>query len=307
MRDDPLERLLFAAPGRLRAPYRFALWLAAWFAATGPLRGYAISLTPVALVPVLTPWYAPLAVLGATALLLRRVDERPWDDVGLGRAAFAPRQWATGLAIGTVAVAVPVVLLVATGLLAHRRGSEGPVLAAMATTAWALLPPALTKELVMRGYPFALLRQAIGWPVATALTAVAFGLAHLGNPGVTAQAIALVIAAGIWLALVRLVTGSLVAAWMAHFAWNWWLAGGFHAPVSGLPFPTPGWRLVDAGPDWLTGGQWGPEAGLLSAVGMLAALALLARGPLAPRRAALAAAPPFDDPSRGPAAARSTT
>lgn len=304
---DPLERLFFAAPGRLRGGFRIALFLGAWYVASGPVRGIAALLTPASLVPWVAGWFAPAAVAGATFLLLRKVDDRPWDDVGLGRAHWRPSAWAAGLAVGTVAIAVPVGLLVAGGLLVTQPGGAGDVAGAMAYAAWSFLPAALAEELVVRGYPFAVLRQGLGWPAATAITSVAFGLLHLGNPGVTAQAIALVIAAGIWLAMVRLVTGSLVAAWMAHFAWNWWLAAGFHAPVSGLPFPTPGWRLVDAGPDWLTGGTWGPEAGLLSAVGMCAALALLARGPLAPRRAALAAAPTDDDPSRGPAAARSTT
>ncbi|MBV9879811.1 MAG: hypothetical protein JO180_04905, partial [Gemmatirosa sp.] len=41
---------------------------------------------------------------------------------------------------------------------------------------------------------------------------------------------------------------------------------------------TPGYRTVDAGPDWLTGGPWGPEGGLAAGAGMLAALALLVRG-----------------------------
>ncbi|MCU0627669.1 MAG: CPBP family intramembrane metalloprotease [Gemmatimonadaceae bacterium] len=287
-RPDPLERLLFAAPGRLRAGYRLALFIAAWFFAVGPLRGVVTSWLPLALVPWLAPWLAPLAALGATFVLLRRIDERPWDDVGLGARARAPRQWAHGALVGSVAIAVPVALLVLTGWLARAPGTDGSVAGAMLIAANALLPAALSEELLMRGYPFTVLRDTAGWLVATAVTSVAFGLLHLGNPGVSPQAIALVIAAGIWLAAVRVVTGSLVAAWMAHFAWNWWLAAGFHAPVSGLPSLTPGWRLVDAGPDWLTGGAWGPEAGLLSAVGMIAGTALLARGPFTRRVAASA-------------------
>jgi hypothetical protein len=280
---DLLEQLFFAAPGRLRAGFRLALFLGAWLVATGPVRGIAGLVLPGAVLPWVAGWFGPAAAAGATFLLLRKVDERPWDDVGLGRAHWRARAWLAGAAVGTVAILLPVGLLVATGQLAVVDGTAGSVPGAMLYTAWSLLPAALGEELIARGYPFAVLRQGLGWPAATALTSVAFGLLHLGNPGVTAQAIALVIAAGVWLAVVRLVTGSLVAAWMAHVAWNWWLAGGLHAPVSGLPFPTPGWRLVDAGPDWLTGGSWGPEAGLLSAFGMIAGLGLLAVGPLARR------------------------
>ena len=136
-----------------------------------------------------------------------------------------------------------------------------------------LAPAALTEELLVRGYPFTVLRQTWGWPAATAITSVVFGLLHLGNPGVTPLAIANVMAAGVFLAGIRVVTGSLAAAWAAHFAWNWTMSAGFHTAVSGLPFGTPDYRLVDTGPDWLSGGSWGPEGGVIAAVGMIGTFA----------------------------------
>jgi hypothetical protein len=63
-------------------------------------------------------------------------------------------------------------------------------------------------------------------------------------------------------------TNSLYAATAAHLAWNWVMAGVLHAPVSGFGVATPDYRLVDAGPDWVTGGSWGPEAGIGAALGM---------------------------------------
>jgi len=71
------------------------------------------------------------------------------------------------------------------------------------------------------------------------------------------------------------VTGSLYAATAAHLAWNWIMAAVLHVPVSGLAFETPDYRLVDAGPDWVTGGSWGPEAGAGAMLGLSAALAYL--------------------------------
>jgi hypothetical protein len=55
------------------------------------------------------------------------------------------------------------------------------------------------------------------------------------------------------------------------------MSGLLHAAVSGLPFATPDYRVVDAGPDWLTGGAWGPEGGIGAAGGMLLALIYLRR------------------------------
>ena len=113
----------------------------------------------------------------------------------------------------------------------------------------------------MRGYVLTALRKVLDWRWAVGLTSVVFGLVHASNPGASALPIAAVILAGVLLGTIVVVTGSLYAATAAHLAWNWIMAGVLHAPVSGLAFATPDYRLVDAGPDWVTGGPWGPEAG----------------------------------------------
>jgi len=138
-----------------------------------------------------------------------------------------------------------------------------------------LLPAALYEELATRGYVFAVLRDAIGWRMALLAVSVIFGLLHLRNPGATIESVALVILAGVFLGGIVIATKSLYAAWMAHFAWNWTMAVVFHTAVSGLPLESPDYRVVDAGPDWITGGVWGPEGGVAGGLGMLVALAYL--------------------------------
>jgi membrane protease YdiL (CAAX protease family) len=91
---------------------------------------------------------------------------------------------------------------------------------------------------------------------------------HVDNPGADAESIGLVILAGFFLGSVLVATKSLYAAIAVHFAWNWAMAAGLHTPVSGLPIIAPDYRVVDAGPDWLTGGTWGPEGGLAAGLSM---------------------------------------
>jgi hypothetical protein len=122
---------------------------------------------------------------------------------------------------------------------------------------------------------FAALRDAMGTAAALCLTSAAFGFVHVSNPGSDPRALVLVALAGVFLGAVVLLLGSLYAAWLAHLAWNWVMAVIFHVSVSGNPFPTPDYRVVDAGPDWLTGGAWGPEGGLGALAGMAAALGFL--------------------------------
>ena len=116
------------------------------------------------------------------------------------------------------------------------------------------------------------------------MTSVGFGLLHLANNGATVESLALVTLAGFFLAAVLYATRSLYAAWMAHFAWNWTMAVLFHSAVSGYPLESPRYRYVDAGPDWATGGDWGPEGGIPAGLGMIGGMTyLFARRPRASR------------------------
>src|SRR5207302_1475265 len=59
------------------------------------------------------------------------------------------------------------------------------------------------------------------------------------------------------------------------WGWNWIMAVALHASVRGVAFEAPDYRMVDAGPDWITGGVWGPEGGAGAAAGMFVGLAYL--------------------------------
>jgi len=102
--------------------------------------------------------------------------------------------------------------------------------------------------------------------MALIVTSVVFGLMHIANPHVDAESILAVTVAGFFLGAILLATRSLYAAGAAHFAWNWVMAGALHISVSGLPAQDPDYRTIETGPDWLTGGPWGPEGGLAAVV-----------------------------------------
>jgi membrane protease YdiL (CAAX protease family) len=213
-------------------------------------------------------WVQLAAVLGATAFSLRWIDKRPWRAVWLGRDAAQPALLGFGFALGAVAIALPISLLIGLHWLREVPGGNGSWWAAALRISLLLLPAALVEELTTRGYLLSVLRDAWGWPWAIGVTSVAFGLLHLSNNGVNVESVLLVTMAGFFLAGVLYVTKSLYAAWMAHFAWNWTMAVLFHATVSGYPLESPRYRYVDAGPDWATGGEWGPEGGVPAGVGM---------------------------------------
>ena len=208
-------------------------------------------------------------------LALRFVDRAPASTVWLHRAAAAPRTLLYGFVLGALPIGVATLALVAAGVLDFRDAPDGAWWDAALRVTILLAPAALYEELFARGYIMATLGRWLGWPVAVALTSIGFGLLHVPNPGANTLPIVIVTLAGVYLAVVLLVTRSLYAAWTAHLAWNWVMAVLMHVAVSGLPLPRPDYELVDDGPDWLTGGAWGPEGGVAAGAGMLAAMAYL--------------------------------
>jgi len=225
---------------------------------------------------VTTSWWVQLiGVLSATLLCVRAVDKRTLADVWMDARAARPSILLFGFALGAVAIAVPILALIVSGWLRNAAGAPGSWPAATVRISLDLLPAALFEEVFTRGYILAVLVNWWGWRWGVVATSLGFGLLHLANNGATASSVTMVTFAGFFLAGVLYATKSLYAAWMAHFAWNWTMAAAFHTPVSGYPFESPSYRYVDAGPDWATGGEWGPEGGVPAAIGMIAVLAFL--------------------------------
>ena len=272
--------LFVGADGRARAPWRILLFLALWVccavvvmvALGGVLRGAdRFTRTPGTAESIgLT-----ISLFMAHGITLLLIDRRGWSYVRLHQAAARPKVLGAGFAIGAAPIAATSLALLAIGWLAVEPMPDGSWMGAAVKVSVALLPAALYEELLSRGYVFAALAEWLGNAVAIVLTSVAFGVLHVWNPGWTVGSIASVVLAGVFLAAIMIVTNSLYAAWLAHFAWNWVMAVPMHVKVSGLALANPDYQMVDAGPDWATGGRWGPEGGVVAAAAMILALTLL--------------------------------
>jgi membrane protease YdiL (CAAX protease family) len=265
--------LVFASQSerKLRAPWRILIFLIVWVAVTLVAAALAQGFQGAAFASVRTIlyyWIDFLAILVATFVSLRWVDGADWNFVRFGRSASQPALLTSGFLMGMIAIGAPCVVLLAMHELRIVPAPEGNWAVAAAQMALFLLPAAAAEELLMRGYIFAVLRETVGWKTTLVATSIAFGLVHLRNPGADPESITAVIIAGFFLGTILLVTESLYAAWMAHFAWNLTMAAGLHTAVSGLGVTAPNYHVIDNGPDWLTGGSWGPEGGVAAALGM---------------------------------------
>jgi membrane protease YdiL (CAAX protease family) len=270
------------ATGAIRSPWRVAVFGvmvgACAIGVSGIVYPIAASTPVVAWSRVLRVPLDQLAIAGSVLLatwltgwMVHGDGRQVWSLIGFGRDAWRPRTVILGAVAGALAIGVPTLAMIAGGAMRIEPAgaTDSPALAAWAAFAL-LLPAAISEEVMIRGYLLSACRDGLGTWAAVGVTSVLFGLAHLANPEPTALSVVAVMWAGVFMAVVRVSTGSLVAACAAHLAFNLTQAVVFHAPVSGLALGTPGYRTVSAGPDWLTGGAWGPEGG----AAVIAALAV---------------------------------
>jgi membrane protease YdiL (CAAX protease family) len=139
---------------------------------------------------------------------------------------------------------------------------------------------AIGEELISRGVLFRACEEALGTGWALLISSLFFGFAHAFNPHATvATSLAIALEAGVMLGLLYVATRSLLACMGLHAGWNVTQSLVFGVPTSGTRMHgLVASRL--AGPDWLSGGEFGAEASIIALVAcslVSVALFLLAR------------------------------
>lgn len=189
---------------------------------------------------------------------------------------IAPRQIPAvvpGALIGLGLFATTIAILSLMGV-AHI-GNYTPGQALLAATNMAVLS-AVGEEIVFRGVVFRITEEAFGTLIALLVSAGFFGLIHMGNPGATVTSgLAIALEAGVLLAASYMLVRNLWLPIGLHFGWNFCEGGIFGSAVSGNAIKGL-WHTTFTGPDFLTGGKFGPEASVVAvAVCAAAALAML--------------------------------
>ncbi len=118
------------------------------------------------------------------------------------------------------------------------------------------------EELLSRGYHLQNLKDGLNLHWAVFLSSSVFAVLHLGNPHAGWLSTLGILAAGYFLAYGWIRTGQLWLPISLHIGWNFFEGTIFGFPVSGLNT----FRLIHhsiSGPTMITGGDFGPEAGLI--------------------------------------------
>ena len=220
---------------------------------------------------------ASSAVLSAW-LLLRTVDRRPFTTFGLWLYRGWGRELSLGVLFGVALNSVVVLLLFSLGYLEWKAvGITGQLGSGLLWTLLVLSVGSAAEELLFRGYPFQRLVESWG-PLLTVLsTSALFGWAHFNNPSATALSTLNTGLAGVLLALMYLKTRALWFPIGFHISWNYVMGSIYSLPVSGLNMEHRIFEVEITGPEWLSGGGFGPEGSVLATAVLLAAVVWLAR------------------------------
>ena len=302
-RPEPkgIQRIFIGRDG-LRAGWALLLWVA-FVAVIG--RGVNLLLHAALhgrIAPHTTPEWLErsssaigLFVVGSAALLVSRIEKRPWSSYGIGPLRGRGRELAMGLFWGFAMLSVLVGVLLSgrwiafTGLHLH---GMGVILLSGIVFALSFLFTGLFEEFTFRGFPqFTLTRgiagvldaigvqerrRAIAFWMTAALLAVSFGAVHAPNPGegrlglIAAGLIGLVFAYSLWR------TGSLWWAIGFHAAWDWAESFFYGTADSGGVSPHRLMETHPVGNTLYSGGTVGPEGSIFVFVVILLIVALIA-------------------------------
>jgi uncharacterized protein len=219
-----------------------------------------------------------LIVLGFA--LLRAIERRLAPlrlTLGLPSRSTSRAEWATGAAIGwglSVASVLPMALARSLYVRLWTTPRAFELLALSLTT---LALTTLAKDIGLRGYAFQRLIDATGPVRATILMALLSALYTSFNPAASGAAIAISVVASIVFSLCWLRTHALWLLWGLHFATAASTAVLFGLPAGGITRFSTVVATRTSGPLWLTGGDYGPSAALLTIFFLLAAIPILVR------------------------------
>ncbi len=208
-----------------------------------------------------------IAVLLSTWFARRFFDHRDLPSLGLQRTPYAFRDLLFGFLLAALIMGGLFVIFVALNWTTfdqwvwETQPLSKVIMGALGSLA-AFILIGFSEEILSRGYQLQNLIDGLNLPLALFLSSAVFAVLHLGNPHTSSISTLGLLASGFFLAYGWLRTGQLWLSIGLHIGWNFFEGTVFGFAVSG----TESFGLIKhtvAGPDLITGGPFGPEAGLI--------------------------------------------
>lgn len=290
--------------GRIRAFWRLLLQYTLYLFASSALGGVVVAMLVLSNPPggeasavrTFSPTVLVVSSISSVAaaflsvwLVGRYVDRRPFSDFGLrlGRASWW-RDLAFGLVLGALLMTGIFLVELALGWVTVTGTFEatggGSFFPAILAPVVLFLCVGVYEELVTRGYQLTNIAEGLGGVLgpraavllAWAISSAIFGLLHAMNPNASVLSTVNIALAGLMLGIGYVLTGSLAIPIGLHITWNFFQGNVYGFPVSGIqPLGATVLATEQGGPPLLTGGPFGPEAGLVGLAAMFSGSLLI--------------------------------
>lgn len=260
-------RTLFMGPDGLRPGWGFAFYAIMFFTAQhlAAELAWRRDFGSSGLWSSLLEEFGNLLAATIPALILARIEHRPWKTYGMPISQSMGRRFLIGALWGIAAISLLMLTLYGAHCFAfgHVVLHGRRIVRFAAYWAAMFLLVGLFEEFLLRGYSQFTLARGMGfWPAAIALSC-AFGLIHLRNGGEQWPGLLAAAFIGLFFCFTLRRIGTLGFAIGFHAAWDWGESFLYSVPDSGMR--SPGHLLSSSlhGPEWLSGGSVGPEGSAL--------------------------------------------
>ncbi|MGH8369386.1 MAG: lysostaphin resistance A-like protein [Gammaproteobacteria bacterium] len=225
----------------------------------------ALHIPPHSVLGVLVALLLVVAVIVTYRIYVHLVERRPVIEFGFHGTG---PELGRGFLVGMLLFSCTMLILWLCGVASISSGSGWHALGYQLVGA---ILAGVMEETLVRGVLFRIIEESLGSWIALAISAAVFGALHAFNPGATVvSSIAIALEAGVLLAAVFMYTRRLWMAIGLHAAWNFTEGGIFGANISGTDAQGM-WTSTFTGPEYLTGGKFGPEASVVAILVCLAA------------------------------------
>ena len=207
------------------------------------------------------------------------IEKRSLSSIGFNKNNWL-KKYSLGFLIGLVMMSIIVLILLLFGYITVEKNPIQPVgvsaISSVLVILFGWIIQGATEEIVTRGWLLNVLSSKYNIGFGLLISSTLFGLMHLTNPNVNYIAVINIIFVGLFYGLYVIKTNDLWSVCGMHSAWNFAQGNIFGFEVSGLDVSVG--SLIDlnlVGNNVITGGAFGPEAGIIATFILLVSIGIL--------------------------------
>lgn len=266
-----------ASDGRLRAGWRIATFLLVFYVIALPLLFGLRSLLEFSKSSPIVIVIIAVAATIAVYVTRRWIDKKSFVSLGMQWRASSVADLLFGFLLSGIMAGAVFFAMVIFGYINNIEVAAFGWLAASMVVGSLLIMMLVGywEELVFRGYILQNMAEGMGLKAAIISSCLLYGLVHSANPNATVLSTAIIVLFGYLRIYGYLGTGQLWLSIGMHTGWNFFQATVFGFAASGHAEQQ---TLITHNPraaDWLSGGDFGPEASIVTVPVVLFALLVM--------------------------------